>query len=275
MKKTIILLALYIFLFESMCGQISGNIDWFWQYPKPQGNTLNDIYIFNQDTAIAVGDLGTVIKTTNGGENWSVQHHAAGTSQDFTGVYFLDELIGWAVGGTALLKTEDGGNSWTEIQTNTPFAMRAVHFVDADTGIVVGNDGIVLRTTDGGDNWDVKKIDDYIGYGWLDVFDLYEITFTDEQTGWIVGSGYYGNQIYKTTDCGRTWQWNEQIIQPKAYFGFYDICFTDKNHGFITGHGGSFIKTTDGGTTWQYQNLWEKYQKEKYQYFYSIFLQIH
>ena len=71
-------------------------------------------------------------------------------------------------------------------------------------------------------------MDDYIGIGWLDIFDLWAITFTDKQTGWIIGAGYYGNQIYKTTDCGRSWYWNEHIIMPKVLSGLIDICFLIK-----------------------------------------------
>jgi photosystem II stability/assembly factor-like uncharacterized protein len=277
MKARIYLLISLFFFFEKVSAQTSGNEGWFWQYPKPQGNTLNDIFIFDVNTAIAVGDLGTVIKTTNGGKSWDVQHHAGGTSYNLSGVHFTDSMNGWAVGGmkypskNILLKTGNGGKNWTEVTTDTSLCYNAVYFVDADTGFVVGEGGILLRTTDGGNSWDIRKIDDYIGYGWLDVFDLFAITFTDKQTGWIVGFGYYGNQIYKTTDCGRTWQWNEHILAPKIFVGLNDICFTDKNNGFIAGNEGAFLKTTNGGTTWQYQNLWEKYQNEDYQYFPSVF----
>ncbi len=249
---------------------------WFWQYPKPQGNTLRDIFIFDQNIAIAVGDLGTVIKTTDGGESWDVQHHAGGTSNNLNGIHFIDEMTGWATGGiwyenkNVLLKTVNGGKTWTEVGTETDLSLNAVCFVNADTGIVVGEDGIIIRTTDGGSSWDTRKIDDYIGY-YLDVFGLLAITFTDDKTGWIVGAGYYGNQIYKTTDGGRTWQWIEWIIYPKIYSGLLDICFIDKENGFIVGDMGVFLKTTDGGITWQYRNLWEKYQKDEYQFFNSVF----
>lgn len=273
--KLTLLVLVHLFLYESSYAQSVGFNGWFWQYPKPQGNTLRDIFIFDLSKAIAVGDLGTVIKTYDGGESWEVQHHAGGTDIDLYSVHFTDTLNGWAVGGiwfenkNVLLKTIDAGRTWIEVPTETDLPLNAVYFVDADTGIVVGEDGIVLRTTDGGISWDTRKMDNYIGY-YLDIFRLLAITFTDKNNGWIVGAGYYGNQIYKTTDCGRTWLWNEQIITPKFYGGIYDICFIDQNNGFITGQYGFFAKTADGGTTWEYQNLWEKYQKEEYQYFYSI-----
>lgn len=72
---------------------------WFWQYPNPQGYTLRDIFVFDSVVAIAVGDWGTVIKTTNGGMSWNVQHHAGGTEIDLQSVRFIDKMNGWAVGG--------------------------------------------------------------------------------------------------------------------------------------------------------------------------------
>jgi photosystem II stability/assembly factor-like uncharacterized protein len=56
----------------------------------------------------AVGSAGIIIKTTNGGNNWTVQQ--SGTSNTLSGVVFADELTGYAVGenGT-ILKTISGG----------------------------------------------------------------------------------------------------------------------------------------------------------------------
>ncbi len=136
-----------------------------------------------------------------------------------------------------------------QIKTDTVLSYSSVYFVDKDTGFVVGENGITLRTTDGGSTWDTRKIDDYIG-GYLDVFNLSAITFTDKNTGFIVGAGYYGNEIYKTTDCGRTWQWNEWIVNPKVY-GLNDISFIDKNHGYAAGEDGVLLITKDGGNTWR------------------------
>ncbi len=265
MKTKIFLLTIFNLINFSFA---QTNTGWFWQYPKPQGSTLRDIYVFNKDTTIAVGDLGTVIKTTDGGAKWSVQHHAGGTSNTLFNIHFIDPMNGWAAGGI-LLKTTDGGESWTQVILDSNYS-NAVYFVDKDTGFAVGTDGYISRTIDGGKTWNTKKMDDYIGIGWLDIFDLWAITFTDKQTGWIIGAGYYGNQIYKTTDCGRSWYWNEHIIMPKVLSGLIDICFLDKNNGFIVGDMGVFLKTNDGGDTWQYHNLSDQYNKENYQFFNSI-----
>jgi photosystem II stability/assembly factor-like uncharacterized protein len=254
-NKIIPLIICFCFI-RGAFAQTTDDNGWKWQFPKPQGNTLRDIYLFNKSSAIAVGDFGTVIKTTDGGNSWDVQHHAGGTAIQLNSVYFIDELNGWTAGGTyssnnnVLLKTGDGGNTWHEVNTDTTLPYNSVWFVDTDTGFVFGEGGIILRTTNGGSSWDTRSIDDYIGL-YLDVFRLNAVTFIDKQTGFLVGDGYYGNEIYKTTDCGRTWQWNEQIIMPKIIKGFNDISFIDKNHGFIVGADGVFIRTTDQGNSWQ------------------------
>jgi photosystem II stability/assembly factor-like uncharacterized protein len=260
MKTKLLSLIILFFSICHLCAQSKSSNGWFWQYPKPQGNTLRDIYVFNKDTAIAVGDLSTIIKTTDGGKNWDVQHHAGGSGIELNSVNFIDAQNGWAAGGAyesgqnVLLKTSDSGKNWLQVKTDTTLPYNSVYFVDSDTGFVFGEDGIILRTTNGGNNWDTRSIDNYIG-AYLDVFRFLAVTFIDKNTGWVVGYGYYGNEIFKTTDCGRSWQWNEQIITPKDYHSLNDIYFLDKNHGFIVGDVGAFIKTTDGGNTWQYSDL--------------------
>lgn len=50
----------------------------------------------NQNNGIAVGGAGTILKTTNGGTNWT--QRASGTSYDLLDVSFPDELNATAVG---------------------------------------------------------------------------------------------------------------------------------------------------------------------------------
>jgi photosystem II stability/assembly factor-like uncharacterized protein len=67
------LLKLVVFtLFLSM--NVFAQDGWFWQNPLPQGNTLNDIFVFDENEAIAVDGSGTVIKTVDSGDSWTVQH---------------------------------------------------------------------------------------------------------------------------------------------------------------------------------------------------------
>ena len=87
---------------------------WYWQSPTPQGNELNDLWIFNDQVIVAVGDVGTVIKTTDGGLNWSVTHYSGGITSDLYTVFFTDQNTGWTAGAMGkILKTTDGGKSWS------------------------------------------------------------------------------------------------------------------------------------------------------------------
>ena len=61
------------------------------------------------NTGWAAGVLGKITKTTNGGNNWSIQN--SGINYIFRGLWFVDNNTGWAVGqhGT-ILKTTTGGD---------------------------------------------------------------------------------------------------------------------------------------------------------------------
>ena len=106
--KNLLLLFVAFFLLQPTTFAQEG---WFWQNPLPQGNNLQDIYVFDENTAIAVGNVGTVIKTTDGGTNWNSQ--TSGTTEGLRSVHFTDNNTGWAVGASGIiLKTTDGGAIW-------------------------------------------------------------------------------------------------------------------------------------------------------------------
>ena len=60
---------------------------WFWQNPSPTANDLLGVDFINELTGWAVGTVGTIIKTTDGGESWEFQN--SGISVQFNGVFFL------------------------------------------------------------------------------------------------------------------------------------------------------------------------------------------
>ena len=63
-------------------------------------------------TGFAVGSQGTIIKTSDGGINWTSQF--SGTTKGLGSVCFINENIGYCAGhqGT-IIKTTDGGLNWT------------------------------------------------------------------------------------------------------------------------------------------------------------------
>jgi KAP family P-loop domain/Photosynthesis system II assembly factor YCF48 len=67
------------------------------------------------------------------------------------GLHFADTEHGWVVGGGLLLRTTDGGQSWSTSQTAAPALLNAVFFLaDGRHGWVAGNEGYVAESTDGG-----------------------------------------------------------------------------------------------------------------------------
>jgi photosystem II stability/assembly factor-like uncharacterized protein len=67
-------------------------------------------------------------------------------------VSFVDANIGTAVGDSGtILRTSDGGDSWTLQSSGTHAALLGVSFVDANTGTAVGSGGTILRTVTGGE----------------------------------------------------------------------------------------------------------------------------
>ena len=86
---------------------------WFWQNPLPQGNDLTAVYIIDANTRTAVGLNGTIIRTTDGGANWTMQ--TSGTPNDFYGICFSNANTGTIVGaGGTILNTTNGGVSFVE-----------------------------------------------------------------------------------------------------------------------------------------------------------------
>ena len=69
---------------------------------------------------------------------------------DLTAVSFRDASNGMVVGvGGAILRTTDGGSTWTIQSSGTTNDLYGVSFTDAKTGTVVGSGGTILRTATG------------------------------------------------------------------------------------------------------------------------------
>jgi len=233
---------------------------WEVQSPLPTGNYLTDISFVDDNILVAVGALGTIIRSTDEGENWILI--GSGTNNDLKGVFFANADTGYAVGGSGtILKTVDSGISWTQQPSGTDKNLSGLYFVDANNGWIVNTSwdypdstNIILHTTDGGTNWGQQTYNLICGAGLRNVF------FSNENTGYAVG---FYQSVFKTTDGGNNW-----IQQVSEYPNILnDIIFTDENKGFavggyegilpsmnkmgVTGLGDAeIIYTVDGGTTW-------------------------
>jgi len=181
-------------------------------------------------------------RTTNGGNTWEVID--PGNRPYLVSVYFLSPQKGWAVGFPKpysdrkgkIMKTENGGGLWTTQSTNWPRFVD-IRFVNEQTGFIVGDSGLILKTSDSGVTW-IKNVSG------TEVL-LRTIRFVNPQTGWIAGDG---GVILKTTDGGENWISQSSGTTVELRY----ISFFDSQNGWIGGlNQGVHLFTTNGGNTWQ------------------------
>lgn len=107
---------------------------------------------------------------------------------------------------------------------------------NTDNFIVVGERGHVLRSVNG------------IDWQQIDVPTLSTLTAitTLGQNVWVVG---HDATILKSTDSGATWRLQNRNIELEK--PLLDVLFFDNNHGIAVGAYGLFLRTQDGGESWQ------------------------
>jgi hypothetical protein len=114
-------------------------------------STLTDVMFVNSLTGYACGNNGIVVKTVNGGVNWT--YLPTGVLSYLQGIYFNDANTGTVVGNTGrIMRTTNGGNNWVNQSLAPPLnsPLWDVEFVSQDTGWIVGFNGIIVKTINGG-----------------------------------------------------------------------------------------------------------------------------
>lgn len=171
-------------------------------------------------------------------------------------IYFVDENLGFITGGRAtILKTEDGGKTWsrkramsgTPGRDGNPGRLRAnlmgIQMISETTGFIAGSENTILKTTDGGETWIGSSERARVGETRNN---LENIWFVSPTTGWVIGS--FGTLLH-TADGGETWEKRD----PGFDNNLFGIHFLDENTGWISGQEGLILHTTDGGATWNQQ----------------------
>jgi hypothetical protein len=272
-------------------------------------SNLKGIHFPTETTGYAVGDNGTILKTTNGGAQWT-SLTTSFPGYWFWDVHFVDANTGYVVGESdpgfnpcgqgIILKTTNGGANWTTLASSLSYPVRDLFVVGKDTLFVCGGaeqtNSVIAKSFDGGNTFTpigTSYFDAMLGglyflnsnVGFLgvyeSVFGSYNPTlatwlstsnggssfstniipssssywnfasdFPDASNGYFTRSTYVtGMSVYlrKTTDGGATW--TENIISSFTG-GLYGLDFIDANTGYIVGEGGVIQKTINGGSIW-------------------------
>ncbi len=167
-----------------------------WRFLSP--DTLIYTYISNEGQTFYCstsydGGVTILSKTFNGvWNNLSASWRYPAKINDSC---YLDRHTGIIVGTDGnILKTEDTGQSWTNIYSGVVENLRDIEFTDRETGFVVGNFGRILKSVDGGDTWYKTNSGTQEN--------IYSIAFLNETKGWV---GTESGMRY-TTDGGESWQ---------------------------------------------------------------------
>jgi photosystem II stability/assembly factor-like uncharacterized protein len=112
-----------------------------------------------------------------------------------------------------------------------------VQMVNENIYYAVGYKGTFIKTTDGGENWQVS-------FQLFDIEqDFIKVQFTDDEVGWILADE---NIFLKTTDSGNNWV-KTVFTDSSLITSFY---FIDNSTGFLVGENGLMKKSIDGGLIW-------------------------
>ncbi len=152
--------------------------------------------------------------------------------------------------GLALLANSPISAQWIRQNSGTDASFRAVSAVSAKVAWVGGSKGMLLRTTDGGRIWEIRRIS---GAETLDFRDLHAFN-SNAAVAMSAGLAEKGQaRIYRTPDGGLTWVLAYQSTRKGVFLDGLD--FFDDLHGLCFGDpvdGKFFVLTTDdGGQTWQ------------------------
>jgi len=177
---------------------------------SPTTNVLKKIIFADSLNGWAAGLNGTIIHTSDGGENWVIQN--TNTTNPIIDIHFINNQIGWALNwettnpsfGTYIMRTTNGGANW--VSEFFPIELeffKSIFFLNEQFGLIA--DRFTYYTTNSGITWNLSQRDTDI----VANFPVYQIKMLNEQLGFACG-GVLDNAgvIWKTTDGGRNWKTN-------------------------------------------------------------------
>lgn len=132
-------------------------------------------------------------------------------------------------------RNSDAQLGWFFQNSGINQTLTCIRFLNGNTAWAVGWYSNILRTTNGGANW--QQVPSGYSTSFQNTF------FVNVNTGWVVGQ--YG-AIIKTTNAGANWySQSSGVSNLLMYTHFYN-----SQTGWITGAGGVVLKTTNGGVNW-------------------------
>jgi len=248
MRKHIkIILALFLLLTGFTYSYIFSIQYWYQQTMADlNGRQLTDLKFLDSLTGFACTDgsstnTGYILKTTNGGDNWSIVHSY---NTKFEKIQFINSQTGYICAfNDNLFKTTNRGDNWFTIPLPGTFPQDMTALNNDTIWLTTDSDigGGVFVTTNGGANWTNK----YNIFGG----NPSKIYMINMNTGFVARNSNSGVPLIKTTNGGNNW------TSYSGIGGFSDMYFFDTLNGVKAPFATYFEKTTNGGVNWSQYNL--------------------
>ena len=191
-------------------------------------------------TIYATYDVSDLVTTTDGGYNWRERDIPVIGSMDMKFQNYTDGyILSWDNLIYKCSSTQDEWSCSTERSGSGSASdvLYNYHFLNDNTGFVVGANAMIKKTTDNGETW-TKIISPT-------TVQLYDVDFINTNTGFIAGDGYSG-VLLKSIDGGSNWN----ISNSFGNSGFKCIKFFDELTGLLATETGEIYRTSDGGNNW-------------------------
>ncbi|MEM8564765.1 MAG: YCF48-related protein [Pseudomonadota bacterium] len=140
----------------------------------------------------------------------------------------------YAAGDRGHIIFSDDGENWTQANVPVRSTLLDVFFVNDQLGWAVGHEGVILHSSDGGQNWDLQY--DGLRYGEEGLVYYEQLAAENPENDlypWMIGE-------------------MEFSIEQGADKPFFGVNFYDEKHGHAAGAYGMFVRTEDGGETWEH-----------------------
>ncbi len=199
--------------------------------------------VADDNTIIAGGSKGHVVKTDDGGATWDTL--AVGSGQTVSFIDFVSASTGYVFSGNGMwFKTIDGGTTFSSLLDWPNLSLWGLALPTDDKIVLTAwGGGEITMSEDGGESWSPPQ---NISTGIAQ--NLYECEFASADTGLIAGS--YGS-LAKTTDGGLSYTFIDNPLYEGTNLHFNALRYVNKDFVLAAGSKCNMIKSLDGGDTWE------------------------
>ncbi len=181
-------------------------------------------------------NTGKFHKSIDKGLTWHTTYMDTNLIKNMVDVVFISQDTGFVAGArnteSVVLKTTDGGNTWTEVFSDNTLGGRIWKLQALSHQVFVGSieplfypDTVsMIRSFDGGNTWTIIPVGSMAPTAYVGT---QGVGFVTPAHGWV--GGYYDG-YFETSDSGKTWQ------HISMGYDFNRIFVLDSNHAFAGGH---------------------------------------